>query len=293
MSRGLGDGQATEIGRFSSNPFLSGDTFRSLASIIVEIDQVIYREHLRTNIVFCQMDEPSIRNLLALSSESSRFAGGKSGATLLLHNGDKFPSDEVLLALKQDFETIYSVNAHSQSETISSLPIGLENARLNRNGRLQYFLDELENPTPPGERAQIVFSNFHAETNPTLRNHVAQVLAGSRHGHHEVFLKSGEYRNLIRHTKFVISPPGNGPDCHRTWESIYLGAVPVVLRHSIDPQFAKNLPMMAVENYEDFCELTDKELDDLYIDLTRRNRDLAFAPYWFERLLPKPHWINP
>ena len=287
MSREFGDDRATEIGRFSSSPFISGDTFRSLASIIVELDQVIYREHLRTNIVFCQMDEPSIQKLLTVSSESSRFASWKSGATLLLHNGDKFPSDEVLMALSQHFEAIYSVNAHSRSKKISSLPIGLENARLNRNGRLQYFLDELENPTPAGQRAQIVFSNFHVETNPLVRNHVAQVLADSRHGHHALFLKSGEYRNLIRQTKFVISPPGNGPDCHRTWESIYLGAVPVVLKDSIDPQFAKNLPMMAVDNYEEFCELSETELDDLYVHLTRRNRDLAFAPYWFGRLLPK------
>ena len=37
------------------------------------------------------------------------------------------------------------------------------------------------------------------------------------------------YRQLLLRSKYVLSPPGNGPDCHRTWESIYLGAIPIVL----------------------------------------------------------------
>ena len=27
--------------------------------------------------------------------------------------------------------------------------------------------------------------------------------------------------------RFTISPPGNGIDCHRTWEALYLGVIPV------------------------------------------------------------------
>jgi hypothetical protein len=28
--------------------------------------------------------------------------------------------------------------------------------------------------------------------------------------------------------RFCVSPPGNGIDCHRTWEALYLGVIPVV-----------------------------------------------------------------
>ncbi|EJK70677.1 hypothetical protein THAOC_07944, partial [Thalassiosira oceanica] len=39
--------------------------------------------------------------------------------------------------------------------------------------------------------------------------------------------------------KFAISPPGNGIDCHRTWEMILVGVVPVVRRSEIDSVFGR------------------------------------------------------
>jgi hypothetical protein len=27
---------------------------------------------------------------------------------------------------------------------------------------------------------------------------------------------------------YVLSPPGNGIDCHRTWEALFLGSIPIV-----------------------------------------------------------------
>jgi hypothetical protein len=41
-----------------------------------------------------------------------------------------------------------------------------------------------------------------------------------------------QFRKLILRSKYVLSPPGNGPDCHRTWEALYLGSTPVVHRKS-------------------------------------------------------------
>ena len=39
--------------------------------------------------------------------------------------------------------------------------------------------------------------------------------------------------------KFAISPPGNGIDCHRTWEMILVGVVPVMRRGEIDSVFGR------------------------------------------------------
>ena len=43
----------------------------------------------------------------------------------------------------------------------------------------------------------------------------------------------------IARSKFVLSPPGLGMDCYRTWEALYLGSIPIVLNsslHSVDYQ---------------------------------------------------------
>lgn len=42
-----------------------------------------------------------------------------------------------------------------------------------------------------------------------------------------------EYYEIIANSKFVVSPPGNGMDCHRTWEALALGAIPVVQNSSL------------------------------------------------------------
>ena len=34
-------------------------------------------------------------------------------------------------------------------------------------------------------------------------------------------------QEMVRH-RSVISPMGNGLDCHRTWEALYLGVIPLV-----------------------------------------------------------------
>ena len=43
--------------------------------------------------------------------------------------------------------------------------------------------------------------------------------------------------------KFILSPPGAGFDCHRTWEALYLGAIPIVKTSSLDPLY-KDLPVV-------------------------------------------------
>jgi hypothetical protein len=59
-----------------------------------------------------------------------------------------------------------------------------------------------------------------------------------------------KYRELLRQSQFVLSPPGNGADCHRTWEALYMGAVPIVLK-KFWPFQEINLPVLIVEDWED------------------------------------------
>jgi len=49
---------------------------------------------------------------------------------------------------------------------------------------------------------------------------------------------------------FVLSPPGNGKDCHRTWEALALGSVPIMLKSSLDPLF-EGLPVVLIESWDE------------------------------------------
>ena len=110
------------------------------------------------------------------------------------------------------------------------------------------------------------------------------LLRGPHHLFFRTDLSRKKYFNYLRRSLFVISPSGNGPDCHRTWEAIYLGCVPVVLRSSLSEEFTTNLPILAVDHWSDFFNLSGEQKLIAYKQLRNRSTKLAFADEWRRRL---------
>ena len=83
--------------------------------------------------------------------------------------------------------------------------------------------------------------------------------------------------------EFVLSPHGNGLDCHRTWEAICLGCIPIVRRSKMsDGGLFDDLPVLIVEEWSD---VTLKMLEE-----TSRKFSRHFTPakltmqYWVDRI---------
>jgi hypothetical protein len=81
---------------------------------------------------------------------------------------------------------------------------------------------------------------------------------------------------------FVLSPFGTGMDCHRTWETLCLGSIPIVRA----PHFKKlfeDLPVLIVENWED---VTQELLDKTIADFSKKtfNYDKLKLSYWINRI---------
>ena len=52
---------------------------------------------------------------------------------------------------------------------------------------------------------------------------------------------------------FVISPHGGGYDCHRTWEALCLGCIPIMKKSRISHLF-DDLPVLIVDAWGDISE---------------------------------------
>ena len=52
---------------------------------------------------------------------------------------------------------------------------------------------------------------------------------------------------------FVISPFGNGPDCHRTWEALSIGRVPIIQKFPMNSMF-DDLPVVIVNDWKEVTE---------------------------------------
>jgi hypothetical protein len=95
--------------------------------------------------------------------------------------------------------------------------------------------------------------------------------------HNDFIKRTDNWNNIIKYS-FVLSPYGNGMDCHRTWESICLGSIPIVLATNFKHMF-KDLPVLIVNNWSD---ITDKLLNDTIEEYKTKtfNYDKITLSYW-------------
>jgi len=71
-----------------------------------------------------------------------------------------------------------------------------------------------------------------------------------------------DFWKLTAATKYVASPNGAGWDCHRTWETIALGSVPVVSHTGMSKLFTgHNLPVHIVKEWSELEYLKESDLE--------------------------------
>lgn len=86
------------------------------------------------------------------------------------------------------------------------------------------------------------------------------------------------YWTLLAKHKFALSPPGNGLDCHRTWEALMVGTIPVVLETPLAPKLYEGLPVVIVKSWD---VVTKSFLEQKYVHL----HDMAVGDYQWNRLV--------
>jgi hypothetical protein len=87
------------------------------------------------------------------------------------------------------------------------------------------------------------------------------------------------WKNIIQY-KYVISPHGNGLDCHRTWEALFLGCIPIVKTSPLDSMF-QGLPILIVQNWTD---VTQKLLDTFQPDYSEMQKlELSYWKTLFDK----------
>ena len=232
----------------SSSPFISGDTFRNLCDIdLTDSGFTILKKispDSKTN-VFLPIGR-AVEFSLWLDSNMAQ----KTLWHLVLHNGDHCLEDSEMQTFIRIFSRVSSVNWLGDQKLATPLPIGLENFKYFRNGIPFFYTNRKKNVFRDWNfRTFEIFLSLKKGNNPEYRNGLETSLGFSENNFiAESFMPPSAYRAMLRNSRFVISPPGNGPDCHRTWEAIYLGAVPIVLRKFWN--FDEKLPVLVVENYE-------------------------------------------
>ena len=85
-------------------------------------------------------------------------------------------------------------------------------------------------------------------------------------------MSAQEYFTCLPSYKFVISPEGNGIDCHRHYEALLAGCVPIVEYHPGIAEKYRGCPILFTRDYS---ELTPEYLDRTYATMLDETYDFS------------------
>lgn len=91
-------------------------------------------------------------------------------------------------------------------------------------------------------------------------------------------LPPSDYFRKLKTVAFVVSPAGNGLDCHATWEALMAGCIPIVPHSPLRSMF-DDLPVWLVK---DWSEVTSKSMKLKAKELRQRKYNFGklFSPFW-------------
>lgn len=183
---------------------------------------------------------------------------------LITHDADNPINQDYLPILENKFlKKWFGMNCHILHDKLQTIPIGVAN-ECWPHGDKQAILDVANSNN---KKTGLIYSNFDKNTNTSQRDDVNNILNKLDGYNIETDkLPYKQYLEKLSSYKFVVSPPGNSVDCHRVWESIYVGTVPIVLK-SVPMVYFKDCPIFFINEWKD---LYNVDLEDMYNTIIQR-----------------------
>jgi hypothetical protein len=216
---------------------------------------------------------------------------------------DVFPSTEAFKQFIEDPRILhwYSQNAITAHPKLSIIPIGMAFHGIVLNGEHKFYgvnpveyeqnMIEIANSAPK-EKHMKCYGNFQFLMTTRYggdRKEALEKIPKSCIDYEEKQIDTYDtWKNQVKYN-FVVSPHGNGYDCHRTWEALALGIIPIVKTSPIDKVF-EDLPVLIVK---DWSEITHEFLKQSYDDITKNKRNGKYdmnkltLDYWMNKIKSK------
>lgn len=278
----------------TSEPFISGDTFRSLADHIYERPslKIDFKEVKEKDVIFVEASQ-----LLKFFKEIHPSI--PHPYILITHNGDTNITEDFFKYIDEKIIHWFAQNLIADHPKVTPIPIGLENAHYANAGMIRLYQEHSTDIAELKEnridqvretrKSRILYA-FNSTTNPKERNDALRALKvcdAADKLNRGVFISQPAYVRVLRSYTFVASPPGNGEDCHRTWEALYIGTVPIVKDSVMTRKFFEmGVPLFIIKDWSEVQNLSKYELIAKYDVIWQHARiEVLYFEYWKELIL--------
>lgn len=255
--------------------YISGDAFRSLGDHIYEGQTDFDPTRVRAkDIVFVSLNviDTYFEHIHPRIQHPYR---------LISHNGDTNITGKYVRYIDRKILVWWTQNCLVKHPKVRPIPIGIENLSYYNHG-IPAFLTEKRTKKQPK-----ILHGFSVSTNRKIRSKVQKILEQTPAAQSVPSrLNSREYFDVLRHYMFVASPPGNGEDCHRTWEAMYIDVVPIVMRNSFMSQFEKlKLPVWVLDDWNELRTYSNADLATKYKSIKNKsNKSALYFEHWAHKI---------
>jgi glycosyltransferase involved in cell wall biosynthesis len=138
-----------------------------------------------------------------------------------------------------------------------------------------------------GDHSRRVFCAINPNTDivrrPSGTNRRSILATLQSNGITNVHIDPEAYYSNLPSYKFVISPEGNGVDCHRHYEALIAGCIPILERNPLAEEKYRNCPILWTSDYS---EITPEYLDAKYEEMTAQVYDFSslFLGYYSDAI---------
>ena len=246
--------------------FVCGTFFKHLCR-----HQFIHYKDARTPYFFHKEEESINNNLVFCSPEGltllSQSEVVKEEFVLVTHNSDvnfNQKNVEAVIGFFPKMKRWYTQNLLYEHEKVYPIPIGIANPKWSHGNQERFTKVASEN----NEKHRLFYANFNTSTNPKERDYCYQQLGlsspvkypdASIIDDHNKFVEDTHesYLRDISRSYFVISPDGNGKDCHKTWEALYMKSIPIVTDSYFARRFQEmGIPLIIISDWSEFNALS-------------------------------------
>jgi hypothetical protein len=246
--------------------------------------------HDDDRIVFCKTD--------FILPEFERIKTIDKKIILIIANSDYTVNDDILSKCPNNVEHIFATNTTCVNDKVTPIPIGVEIEELTtRPGhgminpdifeKKPYLLGEIK----PSKTNIInkIYSNFNVSTNRNIRTPLKEFCKLNENYYVDGGLTYDEFVNQVSSHIATLSPRGNGIECIRTYEVLYLNSIPIVFGdnkeyQAINEKIYKNLPVVFLHTYN---QLNDFSYIEKRISEVKNNSKESLDYYYWVDLIKK------